>query len=289
VAWAYETSLTTAITVILREEHEETWVLDFDEIVGGTDRLPNAFAQHLRSTPIMGAQVVRIEQDVARGTAAAIYRRQGEWHRVEGDALLCTVPLGVLSHIEVAPGLSGPKQRAIRQVTYDSATKVLLQARRRFWETDEGIYGGGTYTDLPIGITYYPADNAEAQDPAVSRGPGVMLASYTWGQPARRLAAMSQAEQSEVVIENLAKIHPQLREPGMVERVVGFNWDTYPYTKGAFCWLSPGQHEGLYRYLIEPEGRLFFAGEHASLTHTWMQGALESALRAVQQILTIQS
>ncbi|MGH9890877.1 MAG: FAD-dependent oxidoreductase, partial [bacterium] len=54
-------------------------------------------------------------------------------------------------------------------------------------------------------------------------------------------------------------------------------------------WFSAGQHEALYRYLIEPEGRVFFAGEHASLTHTWTQGALESALRAVAQMLSAQA
>jgi monoamine oxidase len=47
----------------------------------------------------------------------------------------------------------------------------------------------------------------------------------------------------------------------------------------------PGQHTALYRYVIAPEGRIYFAGEHASLTHTWMQGALESGLRATQQML----
>ena len=33
--------------------------------------------------------------------------------------------------------------------------------------------------------------------------------------------------------------------------------------------------------------RIFFAGEHASLTHTWMQGALESALVAVREMLAV--
>ena len=36
---------------------------------------------------------------------------------------------------------------------------------------------------------------------------------------------------------------------------------------------------------IAPEGRIFIAGEHASLAHTWMQGALESGLRAVKEML----
>jgi monoamine oxidase len=38
--------------------------------------------------------------------------------------------------------------------------------------------------------------------------------------------------------------------------------------------------------VVAREGRVFFAGEHASLAHTWMQGALEAALRAVRDILT---
>ena len=34
-----------------------------------------------------------------------------------------------------------PKWRAIRELCYDSATKVLAVTRRRFWESDDGIYG----------------------------------------------------------------------------------------------------------------------------------------------------
>ena len=54
---------------------------------------------------------------------------------------------------------------------------------------------------------------------------------------------------------------------------------------------NPGFHECLEAIpfgvlVLDVEGRIFFAGEHASLTTTWMQGALESALRAVQQLIT---
>lgn len=73
------------------------------------------------------------------------------------------------------------KARAIRLLNYDSSTKVLAVAARRFWESEDGIYGGGTFTDLPIGTAYYPSDNAQAKDPRVSSGPGVLLASYSWG------------------------------------------------------------------------------------------------------------
>lgn len=38
---------------------------------------------------------------------------------MEGDLMVCTLPLGVMQRIEFAPGLSGGKMRAVRQVTYD--------------------------------------------------------------------------------------------------------------------------------------------------------------------------
>lgn len=285
-AWAYETSLQTSLSVLIREEFEETWIHEFDEIVGGTDRLATAFVERLRQPVISGAYVTRIEQDVQRGKVTAYYQRRAENLKMEADLMICTVPLPVMQRMEFAPGLSGEKMRAVRQVTYDSSTKVIAQTRRRFWETDEGIYGGGTYTDLPTGITYYPSDNASAKDGRVSSGSGTFLASYTWGQTARRLAAVQLSERHRVVFDHLSQVHPQLRENGMIEKVASWSWDAHPYASGAFCWMSPGQHESLYASLIEPEGRIFFAGEHASLTTTWMQGALESALRAVQQLIT---
>lgn len=284
-AWGFETSLQTAFTTILREEHEAIWSLDFDEVVGGLDLLPRAFAARLRSKPRMGCVVTKIEQNSFTRRAAAIFREQGEEKRVEGDFLICTLPLGVMSRIQFAPDISGPKLRAMRQITYDSSTKVLLTARQRFWESEEGIFGGGSYTDLPTGITYYPADNAQAQDAAVSARPATFLASYSWGQQARRLAAIPHAERVQVTVEHLAKVHPQLLQSGMLLQSASMAWDNHPYSSGAFAWLSPGQHETLYQHLISPEGRLFFAGEHASLTPTWQQGALESAQRVLKQLL----
>jgi monoamine oxidase len=278
--------LATAATEHLREELKEFWTGKFDEIVGGTDRLPSAFVARLRSKPRMGCEVVTIEQDPLQRRAAAVYREGGVLRRAEGDFVLCTLPFAVLSRMQIDRTFSAPKRRAIRELNYDSATKVLALTARRFWESEDGIFGGGTYTDLPTGITYYPADNAQARDPQVSARPAVMLASYTWGQDARRLAALAPRERSALALQHLSRIHPQLARPEMVRRTASWSWDNHPWSSGAFAWFLPGQHTALYRDVIAPEGRVFFAGEHASLAHTWMQGALESALRAVRDMLS---
>jgi monoamine oxidase len=277
--------LSTAATEHLREELEAVWTGRFDEIVGGTDRLPAALAARLRVKPRMGCEVTALEQDPLRRRAAAIYLERGRPRRAEGDFVLCTLPFSVLSRLPIDRTFSGPKVRAIREVAYDSATKVLAITARRFWETNDGIYGGGTYTDLPTGVTYYPADNAEARDPKVSARPAAMLASYTWAQQALRLAALPHTERAALTLRHLARVHPQLAEARMVRRTASFSWDLHPWSSGAFAWFMPGQHSALYRDVISPEGRIVFAGEHASLSHTWIQGAFESALRAVREIL----
>jgi len=123
------------------------------------------------------------------------------------------------------------------------------------------------------------------KDPRVSAGPGVLLASYSWGQVARRLASLPHAERAAAVLQHLSRVHPQLRRAGLIRHTASWSWDNHPLSGGAFAWFMPGQHSALHRHLVAPEGRIYFAGEHASLTHTWMQGALESGLRAVREML----
>lgn len=282
---ASETLLASAATETLREELKSVWTMGFDELVDGTDTLASAFAKNLRSKPRSGCTVLRITQDRLTRRAAAIYRERGVERRIEGDFVLCTLPCPVLTRIGFEPQLSGPKARAIRELNYDSSTKVLAIARRRFWEGDDGIFGGGTFTDLPIATAYYPSDNALSKNPRVSAGPGVLLASYSWGQAARRLAALAHPERAATVIRALSRVHPQLKDPSLIRHTASWSWDNHPLSSGAFAWFLPGQQSALYRYIVAPEGRIYFAGEHASLTHTWMQGALESSLRAVREML----
>jgi monoamine oxidase len=61
-------------------------------------------------------------------------------------------------------------------------------------------------------------------------------------------------------------------------------WHGDEYAGGAFALFDPGQETLLYSQIIAPEGRIHFAGEHASLNHRWIQGAIESGLRAAMEI-----
>ena len=122
--------------------------------------LPNAFVSRLASKPRMGCEVIRFEQDEARGRVTAVYRTEDREYSEEADFLLCTIPLPILARVEVNPPFSHEKQRAILEVGYDSGTKVALKTKNRFWEKHNGIYGGASTTDLTTGAIVYPSDNA---------------------------------------------------------------------------------------------------------------------------------
>lgn len=47
----------------------------------------------------------------------------------------------------------------------------------------------------------------------------------------------------------------------------------------------PGQFKNLFNVARQSEGKMYFAGEHLSVHHTWIVEAIDSALLACQQML----
>ncbi|HEX9187480.1 MAG TPA: FAD-dependent oxidoreductase, partial [Vicinamibacteria bacterium] len=267
-----EALMNSSFLELLREEVTRCYV-DLVEIAGGMDRLPNAFLPELRSRVRFGAKMIALDQD---GRSATVhYQTPAGRFRETGDHVIITVPFPVLRHVEALKPFSPAKQRAIRQLHYDAAAKILLQCRRRFWEEDEGIRGGGTVTDLPIRALYYPDHGRET-------GRGVLLGSYTWSEDAQRWGSLAPADRVAQALENVAAIHPQVTQE--FEAGVSYMWHHDEFAGGAFALFDPGQQTQLYDAIVQPEGRIHFAGEHASRAHAWIQGAIESGLRAAIEI-----
>jgi monoamine oxidase len=62
-------------------------------------------------------------------------------------------------------------------------------------------------------------------------------------------------------------------------------WTEDIYARGAFTVFYPGQMGAWSSIIARPEGTLHFAGEHTSPWTGWMEGALWSGERVVQEIL----
>jgi monoamine oxidase len=246
---------------------------DMSQIDGGMDLLPQAFLPALRGKIRFGAILKAIDQSPTGVNLH--YETVSGKRQLSADFAIITLPFSVLRHVQVHKPFSREKQRAIRELHYDASAKIVFQCKRRFWEEDEGIFGGGTFTDLPIRSVYYPDHGRET-------GRGTLVASYSWAEDAQRWGSLSHADRVADALEDLSQIHPQVLE----EFEIGASkmWHEDEFACGAFALFEPGQNLQLFNSIISPEGRVYFAGEHCSMVHRWIQGSIESALKAANDI-----
>ncbi len=244
--------------------------------VGGMDRIGEAFARQIPNMIRYRAKVTAIRQDESGvGVVFEDLGGGGSVQEARADWCVCTLPLSILSQIDVS--VSAPMKAAIDAVPYATVVKTGLQFRRRFWEEDEQIFGGISYTDLPIRQIAYPNAGMNAG------GKGVLLGGYTWEGPnAYELTAMSPAERIEVALACGAQIHPQYRSE--FETGVSVAWRRAPFTLGcAGEWTDEARREH-YDNLCQIDGRIVLAGEHASYIPAWQEGAILSALDAITRL-----
>src|SRR5262249_27259772 len=158
-------------------------------------------------------------------------------------------------------------------VPYVEAVKVGLQFKRKFWEQDERIYGGITYTDLPIDRIAYP--NTDYGKP----GKGILLGAYMFFRNAYEFTSLPPEERVRRAVEQGAQIHPQYKEE--FENGISVGWHRVPWVNGCAGWWSDEARRKHYRNVCEIDGRIVLAGEHASFLFAWQEGAVLSALDAI--------
>ena len=259
----------SALNLLREASHRQKRRQSFT-IRGGTDGLPKAFASRLSDRIRYGTPVVRLEQDASGVRAIAL--QAGLPHAFVGDRLVCAIPFSVLRRLDVSPAFSPQKRAAVEQLQYTSVTRVYVQTRTRFW-IDDGISGNAS-TDLPVMGVYERTINQQG-----TRG---ILESYQAGPSARRTTGLSEKERLAEALDGMAKVYPKILE--QYEGGASKSWDDDEWSRGAYAWFKPGQMTTLIPYVASAEGRVHFAGEHASTQPGWMEGALESAERVVREI-----
>jgi monoamine oxidase len=243
--------------------------------VGGMGMIGKAFGRELGNIINYNAKVTDIKQDERGVTVAYQDSKVGGATRIaKADWCVCTIPASILSQIPMTVG--APMKAAIDALYYDSAIKVGLQFKRRFWEQDESIYGGMSFTDLPNALIGYP--NTRYFDD----GPGVLLGAYTFGPNSFLYAAMSPEERVRKTVEYGAQIHPQYTAE--FEHGVAVAWHRVPWTLGCAGHWTDELRAKHYDDLCAIDGRIVLAGEHASRLPAWQEGALLSSLDAIGRL-----
>lgn len=243
------------------------------EPVGGMDMIAQGFEKEVKDLITYNAKVIKIEGGETGVTATYVDANGGtEEKTVSADYCICTIPFSILGQIEhnFGPDMTA----AIEDVSYASSIKVGLEFKRRFWEQDEHIYGGISYTDTPITLISYPSTNF------FSDGPGVLLAAYSWGAASYQFNAIPAEERIENALKYGSLIHPQYREE--YSNGVTVAWHRVPWTLGCYGeWRDMAAH---YDNACQMDQRTLMAGEHISYLPAWQEGAILSALNAIERL-----
>jgi monoamine oxidase len=109
---------------------------------------------------------------------------------------------------------------------------------------------------------------------------GILIAGY--GTEAGAFAALSGIDAklaaSRAAVE---KVHPgrgkELTKPVYV------SWQKIPFSLGSWV-RGDGYFEGPYKQFLQPDGRIYFAGDFCSHITVWQEGAALAAQRAARMI-----
>lgn len=287
--------------------------------VGGMDRIPFAFAKALGSTVQYDAAVTGMHT-TAHGVDIR-YTQGGAAKTLTADYAICALPLTTLRKVD--NNLGAVHKRVIADCTYANAYKIAWESRR-FWEQDYNIYGGLEFCTTGCSPIWFPSAGLfsdrgvlvagytdERQTPfetlpleakfAESRrsierlhpGHGAELEKpvyFGWGKAQWNEGSWIRSYGPDQWEDDEAKEHrgapnavPGTGAQAAKQQAPGVALNTQTGQGAAPALAQTGTNPG-YEALIQTDGRVIFAGDHTTHIVAWQEGAVLSALRAVQQV-----
>ncbi|KAL4883174.1 flavin-containing amine oxidoreductase-domain containing protein [Aspergillus karnatakaensis] len=249
----------------------------------GLESLPRAFYPHIENKTTFGRKIEGLTYNETTGKVSVNWRENPLQMTPENEEYDYAIVAAPFSKVRLwdLPRYSSLLSRAISSMNYSPSCKLSLLYETRFWEHQENpIFGGCGSMDVSgVGSVCYPSFNINAT------GPGVVLASYISGTPARSIAALSDEDYVGIVQRAMVEFHGEVA----AEQFTGiYNrqcWETDEHQAGA--WASPfvGQQDLYLPAYYQTEFKTIFIGEHTSYTHAWIFSALDSAVRGTTQLL----
>lgn len=244
--------------------------------VGGMDRIAHAIYDRVKPTVRLNVPVSAIRR---AGDRVRIEHGKGF---TEADYCICTLPLPALGRIP--SDFSAAKKAAIAAAPpYLHSVKLAFQSRR-FWETDDNIFGGLAWTDRANENVLYPSGGFGAAKGVIV---GAYCAGWTRQDNPEAFAALSHEERFKISRESLEALHPGRSH--LLAKGVTVAWGLTPWSEGVGAmWPDGNGGDGargqVYQELLKPEGPIVFAGEHLSYQPTWQEGAATSAHEALKLV-----
>ena len=242
--------------------------------VGGMGRIGAAFGRSLGHVITYGAEVTEIRRTASGARIVWRDSRTRKQHATEAPFVVITIPLPVLRNVPA--DFSSDIRTAIEVVDYVPAVKIAFQAQRRFWELDDQIYGGISWTARDVTQIWYPSAG-------LHQTKGILLGAYIWSaELGDKFAAMPLPQRLEAALVDGERLHPDYRRH--LTNGISVAWKNIPFSGAAWAEWSRDARAQHYTRLLQGDGPFLFAGEHMSYITGWQEGAVRSAHYALADI-----
>jgi monoamine oxidase len=242
--------------------------------VGGMGRIGEAFGRALRGVISYEAVVVQLRRTETGARIAWKHAGTGVITQTDAPFVVVTVPFPALADIDT--DFSPAIRTAMAAVDYVPAGKVAFQASRRFWERDERIYGGISWTSRDATQIWYPSGGLQ-------QAKGILVGAYIWSDDlGNAFAAKSLAQRLSDVQDDVAHLHPDA--PRWLGSGVSVAWKNIPYSRSGWSEWTPKARAEQFPLLLRGDGPYLFAGEHMSFITGWQEGAVRSAHKVLADI-----
>ncbi|GAA1327558.1 flavin monoamine oxidase family protein [Pseudonocardia xinjiangensis] len=234
--------------------------------VGGMDRIYHAFSDRLGDRVRFGS-VVTAMRNVPEGVTVE-YTAGGRAQSVTTDYVVCTIPPHLIGRL--GNNLPADVLAALKAAKVTSSGKLGIEYSRRWWETDERIYGGASNTDKDIAQIMFPYDHFHSDR-------GVVVGYYNTGRRHQAFESLTHRQRLAKALAEGAEIHGDKYRKDVTSSFSG-SWRRTRFSESA--WASWDSTSPEYKLLLQPVDKIYFAGDHLSNAIAWQHGAFTSA-RAV--------
>lgn len=270
-------------------------VEDCKTIDGGMSRLPELCAKAIKrknGDTLLKAKVKSIitrpgdNSSVEIGYADLNQPRSKELIYKTFDAIILTIPPPFIRMIPKRPHWGPDLEQALRASPFNPLSKMGLRFNTRFWERSDLEHppsqGGMSMTDLPSRWVIYPEHGIG------DSGKGVLHTYNRFVDDAKMWNFSTKAERISLVLGDLQQLYPEVNIAQ--EYAGGEDKDSEKFLEEAFAmdWSLGyvlNKPASVFSILMKPQGNVYFAGSHLSSSVVWITSALESAKRAVQQLV----
>lgn len=234
---------------------------DLYRLKGGNQMLPNAFAKKLGTRVWLNCPITNIEHNADK--VKVTFTQFNEEKQLEGDYMVNCIPLPALNKIQFTPIFSPEKQYVIDHIEYDSYQRFVFQASSKFWEKD-GVSINMDFDHPELWGVWRSADEVDTHRVIIlGTGPGGV-------SPQRALATFRE-------------LYPGKKDT--IEQVVSRDWTKEKYSSTCErVGFPPNTLKKFWPNIIQPEGRIYFAGAYADNLNWGMEACTRSAYRVAKQI-----